>query len=295
MSANTVTYRQRGVANTTRYPSPDIWGDCPWNDMEEACQEAGHPLGYFGTRFWDDFNDFPLIGTQTTQIAHGRYKVFNTGAGTVRGVSTVNSVEMAGGYVASNLDTDNDSFTLAHSYPSFLLSGLTTNSGKLWFECRLAFTPAATNGLGWFVGLAEVEQWTAATGVPFNGSDAITNSASAIGFRKPEDDTTTADTVYSDRATSFTAIGDADITGLAAYTFVKLGFVYDPERSADCIRFYKDNQQLTNVVSRTTLTGLTNLDANALGFIWSGVADTAGTSSEMYLDWVRIAQAAPQV
>lgn len=290
MAVNTIDFLQTGTANTSRLPSPAIWGEVPWLDFQESNQLTTGPGGPGGIHFWDDFVDYPLIGTQTTQIGHGRYKVFNTGSGVVAGVSTVNSVELAGGILRNNVDTDNDSGSLAMAYTPFLMTGANTTSGRLWFECRVAWSPITTNGLGWFVGLAETDQWTLATGVPFNGGDAITNSASAIGFRKPEDDTTTYDTVYSDRATSFTAIGDADGTGYTAYTWVKLGMTYDPQRSSDCIRFYVNNQQLTNVMSRTTLTGLTNLKANGLGFLWAIIADSSGTSGEMFMDWVRIAQ-----
>jgi hypothetical protein len=268
------------AAASARMPSPNIWGDCPIEAIRNG--------GVDGIIFEDDFLDYPLIGTQTTEIAHGRYKVFNTGSGTVAGLSTVNSLEIGKGVVAVTLDTANDSGSFAQSYPSFLL---TSTAGKLWFEARLCYTPIVTNGIGWFIGLAETELWTLATGVPFNGGDAITNSASAIGFRKPEDDLTTFDTVYSDRATSFTAVGDGEGSVAAAYQWTKLGMVFDPEMpAASRIRFYQDNTELSTKVSNSTLTGLTNLDANALGLLFASVADTAGTSAAAYIDWWKCIQ-----
>ena len=295
MGVNTVDFGGGlATAHTGRLPSPSIWKDCPWHDLKEMTNQ-GPGEGPGGICFHDDFEHFPLAGTQTTQIGHGDYKVFNTGSGTIRQVSAVNSVEQGGGILANNVDTDNDSGSIAQSYPSLMVTGLDTNSGKLWWEARVAWTPITTNGLGWFLGLAEVEQWTLATAVPLNAWDAITNSASAIGFRKPEDDTTTYDTVYSDRATSFTAVGDAEGTGYAAFTWVKLGMIYDPSRSTDCVRFFVNGVQTTSVVSRATLTGLTNLDANALGMLLAIVADSAGTSGEFYMDWWRYAQLLPTV
>jgi hypothetical protein len=284
---NTLSRQNRSAAITNRLPSPAIWSNCPLDDIRNGVES--------GIIIDEDFIDFPFIGTQTTEIAHGRFKVFNTGSGVVKQVESVNSVVCPGGILEITLDTDNDSGSIAQSYPAFLMSGLTTNSGKLWFEARICYSPVTTNGIGWFVGLAETDAWTLATGVPFNGGDAITNSASAIGFRKPEDDTTTADTVYSDRATSFTAIGDADLTSMAAYTWAKIGFTYDPEKTTTCVQFFKDNVLLTNQLSKSTLTGLTNLDANSLGILIAMIADSSGTSGKLYVDWVRCAQLLPTV
>ncbi len=267
-----------GSADTKRGPSPNIWGDCPILSILEG--------SIAGTMLIDDFEDFPLIATQTTEINHGRYKVFNTTDGDIVGVSTVNSIEVGKGVVAIDVDTANDSGTIAQSYPGFLL---TSTAGKLWFEARIANSQILTNGVAWFIGLAETEQWTLATGVPFNGSDAITNTASAIGFAHEEDGLGVIDTVYSDRAIAFTEIGDAATSVSAAYEWIKLGMVFDPDApAAERIKFYANNLELADKVTDTVLTGLTNLDANGLGLIFSNVADTAlGTG---YIDWWRCVQ-----
>ncbi|MEW6439247.1 MAG: hypothetical protein AB1508_19015 [Pseudomonadota bacterium] len=266
---------------STTGPSPAIWADCPVLDM------ALDPrIGY---HVFDDFLSWPLIGTQTTQIAHDKYKVFNTGSGVVTQVSAVNSVETSGGILSITLDTDNDSGSIAQAYPSFLLTGSATTSAKLWFEARVAVNTIATNTLGFMVGLAEVEQWTLATGVPFNGGDGITNSASFIGFRKTEDGLGSIDSVYSDRATSFTNIG-AGQASCTANTFVKLGFRYDPSLLADCVSFYCDGVKMATTFARSSVTGTTNLKANALGLIAAVIADSGGTSGAFYMDWWRVAQ-----
>lgn len=270
--------------NTTNGPSPAIWGDCPILDITVD--------PYRGYGIFDDFVNTPLPGTQTTEVQwYNGYKVFATASGYVKADETINSVETPGGILAFNGDTADDSASLATYAEPFKISGSSSTSGKLWFEARLAVSSAVTNGVGIFVGLAETQLWTLATGVPFSGTgDAITNSAAAIGFLYPEDDTTTADTVYSDRATSFTAIGDGEVTGIADNTFTKLGFVYDPERTSDCIRFFQDGVELSTKLSQSTITGLTNLDAGTLGLIYAHVADTAGTAIISYLDWWRCYQ-----
>lgn len=270
-----------GSAQTGSGPSRGLWGECPILSILDGTID--------GIIFDDHFVDFPLIATQTTEINHGRYKIFNTGSGVTGPVSAVNSVELGGGIMRISVDTNNDSGSIAQSYESFMLTGLTSNSKKLWFEGRLAFTPITTNGIGWFLGLAETALWTLATGVPFNAGDPITNSAAAIGFRKEEDGLGVIDTVYSDRATSFTNIGDAD-TSVAANTFIKLGMIYDPADSDATVRFFADGIQLDTVLTNAALLALTNLDANALGLLFSVVADSSGTSGVGYLDWWRCVQ-----
>jgi len=271
--------------NALREPSNSIWSDCPVDELI-----ADPAKGWYD---YDDWRNFPLVGTQTTQIAHGRYKVFATTGSAVVPVSAVNSVELGGGILSLTTDTDNDSASIAQSYPAAMLTGLSTNSGKLWFETMIAFNTILTNTIGMMVGLAETEQWTLATGVPLNGGDAITNAASFIGFRKEEDGLGVIDSVYSDRATSFTNIGDAEATVSAANTFIKLGMKYDPANAARCVRFFADGVEMTTALSRSALVALTNLDANPLGFIMAVVADSAGTSAATYNRWWRAAQLFP--
>lgn len=285
MSVNTIQHKKSGTSDTGRLISPNIWADCPWHDIQEGVLN--------GVAFYDDFNDFPLPGTLTTQIALGKYKAYAASGCTITRVSTVNSVEIAGGALQIAMDTDDDEASIAQTYPNYLLSGLTTNSGKLWFECCYAQNSIATNMASTFLGLAEVEQFTLGANVPHNSGDAINNSGAMIGFRIEEDGLGVIDTVYSDRATSFTNIGDTEGGTLAAYTFKKLGMVYDPEKSSDCIRFFVDNVEASTKLSKTTLTGLTNLDANCLGLLWSVAADSAGTSFNGWLKWWRVAQLLP--
>ena len=288
MTVNTIQFRDSntitGSADTKRRPSPAIWHDCPIGEiMRGECD---------GIYFYDNFVDYPLIGTQTTQIGHGKYKVFATAGSSVSKEDTINSVVTFGGALQLATDTDNDSASIAQAYPSFRLSGDKSTSDKLWFECCVSQNSIATNMAASFVGLAETDLWTLATGVPFNGGDAITNSASAIGFRVEEDGLGVIDTVYSDRATSFTNIGDTEGGTHAAFTFRKLGFVYDPRKTDDCIIFYANGVPLTTRLSKTTLTGLTNLDAGPLGLIWAACADSGGTSFEAYMKWWACGQVA---
>lgn len=261
----------------TTGPSYQLWHDCP---VAEIDSDMG-----IGWGIKDHFVEFGVPGTQTTEVNHGKYKVFADSGGYVKSDETFDSAEVPGGILAFSSDTANEAASLATESESFMLSGDSTTSNKLWFEARVATGSIATNGIGFMVGLAETQLWTLAQGVPFNAGDPITNTASFIGFHYPEDDTSTMDTVYSDRATSFTKVADAGVTGIAANTWVKLGMRYDPSDTANAIVFYVDGVPLDDVVSNSTLTGLTNLDAGTLGLIFALIVDSSGTSIIAYMDW----------
>jgi len=287
---NPIQFTLSGSADTSRDPSPAIWGDCPVLEIL-----LGEKKGIY---FYDNFQDLPLAPTLTTQIAFGKYKAYAAAGCTIQRVSAINSVELQGGCLQIALDTDNDEAAIAQAYPSYLLSGLTTNSGKLWFECCYAQNSVATNMAATFIGLGEVDAFTLAANVPMNSGDAIDNSGAMIGFRIEEDGLGVVDTVYSDRATSFTNIGDTEGGTLVAHTFKKLGFIYDPQLTGTdsgrpencCVRFFQDNQLCATGLTKSTLTGLTNLDANALGLLWATAADSGGTSFLGSLKWWRVAQ-----
>lgn len=284
---NTVQYKGNqgsNVPNTIAGVfSPSIWSECPL----EKLRDGRIPGAIFEQR---DFTEWPLAPTLTTQIAYGKFKAFATSAGTIAPTaSAFATTKPLGNVLAMTFDTDaDDSASLAQAYPSFRLSGLTSNSGKLWFEAEVGLNVITTNGTAMFCGLAETDLWTLATGVPFNGGDAITNSAAAIGFRHMEDGLGTIDTCYSDRATSFSNIGDDEGT-IAAATLVKFGMIYDPLETTNCIRFFQNGVELTTKVSRATLVALTNLDAAVLGFLFAACADTVD-AGVAYLSQVRVAQ-----
>ena len=284
MSVNTIDHRQNGTTLADRYLSPNIWADCPIDTL------LSNPTK--GIFYFDDFRDLPLNPTLTTQIAYGKYKAFADSGSLISKLSLVNSAEVLGGALTLALDTDNDGVSLAQAWPSFRLSGVEGTDGKLWFECSYAQNSIATNMASVIIGLAEVELWTLSSTVPLNDADTLDASASFIGFSHLEDAVGKVDSGYADRATSITRIGTT-IKTLAANTFTKFGFKYDPSRSEDCIRFYVDNVLNGSVISRTTLTGMTNLDANALGLIVAATADSAGTSFAGYLKWWACAQLQP--
>lgn len=297
--SKTVDFLANKTALTTRGYSPAIWGTCPVQDIKAGTLD--------GIWVEDDFNQMPLIGTQTTQIGYDKYKVFATANAAVTPSSAVNSVQLSNGILALTHAADNDSASLAQAYPAFRVSGDAATDGPLWFECRIAVKSLLTLRNGFLVGLAETDQWTLATGVPFNGNAAaITNAASFLGFNKWEIVSTTPaattglpggiNTSYSDRATSFTQLAaDAAIMS-AAFAFIKLGMVYDPKARDPnrMVRFFADNVELSTAMTRTQLAATTNLKAKSLGLIVASVAAASVSTDATYLDWWRCYQLTPQ-
>lgn len=267
-----------GSASTLRGESPNIWGDCPIEAIRNG------RIG--GTIFEDNFVDFPLEATQTTEVNHGRYKIYAEGTGVFAGVSSVNSLEIGHGVLKTNLTGDDDASSIAQSYPSFLL---TSGAGKLWFEARMCQSSILDNTVGFMIGLAETEQWTLAAAVPFAGASAtIDNSASFIGFKGEEGGLGGLDTCYSDRATSLTDI-QADAGTMTAYGWIKTGMVFDPDATAaNRIKFFVNNIETSTPMSDSTLTELTNLNTHALGLIFANVADSV--FGDHYLDWWKCVQ-----
>lgn len=267
------------------FPSPALWSRL---DFDRCRWDRSYGIGYH-----DNFVDLPLAPTLTTQIGFGKYKGYAASGCTIARVSAINSVETFGGALAFGLDTDDDESAFGEAYNTFRLSGSATTSGPLIFECCYAQNSIATNMAAVFFGLAESDAVTFGANTPFNSADAITNTWSGVGFRILEDGLGVVDTVYTDRATSFTNVGDDEGGTLAANTFDNFGILYDPNNVSRCIRFFKNNRELTTAISRTTLTGMTNLDANNVGPMIAFAADSGGTSFAAYLKWWRVAQLVP--
>lgn len=271
-----------GVDDTDRWPSPIIWGA-----YEEELARPGRSV-----QLWDDFDNVPVTPTISSQAGYGgKFKAYNTGSGTVAGVTSFNSTETGGGILGINTDTAGDQGVIAQVANPFRLSGLA--SGKpLMFEVRMAITQIVTNDAQYFVGLGETDAMTIGAAVPLADANACSNTGAMIGFQREEDGLGVLKTVYADRATSWTAI-DSTAGTVAALTWTKLGMLWTPDkvnRNGDNLSFFQDGVLLDTGLTNAEIAALTNLDANNLGFIAAIFADSAGTSSYLYLDWVRVAQ-----
>lgn len=277
MAGYTIKHRLTGSVDQTRLPSPEIWSDCPIEDIEK-----GEVDGVF---FKDDFVDFPLPGTQTSEIWLGRYKVYNTGSGKWITDNMPHSTTAGtyGGIISNLCDTDGDAGALGTQACPFLLT--TTQNSKLWFEARVATTSILTNMGQWFVGLAENAVMTFGAATPLANADATATTGAMIGFNRLEDGLGVLNTSYADHAAAWTDIGTAANSTLAANTWIKLGIVFDTRQSTRCVRFFVDNVECTSAMTKAALLATTYLDVSGLGPCMAFFADSAGTADYTYLDW----------
>lgn len=265
----------------------NFWADCPLADIRN-----GWRRGWYHE---DDFAEMSLIGgVLTTQIGFNRGKAFATSGANIVPVTILNSVEAGGSNLQLLSAAANDRHGYAQAYPVFFMTGSPATSGPLWMETRLALTTIATATTGLLLGLAEVDQWALAAGVPFgtNDSIAITNTASFIGFNKATTGLGVGNTAVSDRATSMTNIGASEVT-FAANTFVKLGMKYDPIGGANMFTFYVNGVKTATRYTAANLTATTNLKANPLGMILATIGGSAISTNSVHLDWWKCYQLAP--
>lgn len=274
----------KNTADTTVEPSGAIWQSCP--------VEAVDAGAVAGVHIWDNFERVTLPGTQTSEVTFGLYKAYNTGNGTVITNSSLDGTQTMGGILSMLCDTDGDASAFGtHSCP-FRFSGSASTSGKLWFEARIAVTGIATNNIQLFVGFGENNGYTFGAAKPLANANAVANDVPFIGLQMNEDGVGVVRGVYTDEATSWTEVED-NVGTLAASTWAKVGLIYNPDDATNCVKFYFNGVPAASVLSRSTLTGLTNLDASPMGLLFAAFADSAGTSTYAYMDWWKCVQLNP--
>lgn len=279
MAVRTVEFTKKGTVDQNRTRSPNIWKDCPWDQIENGEVD--------GVTFKDDFADFVIPGTQTTAIWKGRYAVY-AGSGSWAADAMPHSATPLGtGGIISALPGDNASVVIGTQSCPFSL--LTTQLGKLWFEARIATTSILTNAGQLFCGLGETAVTTYSATIPLGNANATSNALAMIGFNRLEDGLGVLNTSYADHATSWTDVQASANTTLAANTWIKLGMTFDPKDSARCVRFFVDNIECTTAITKAVLLATTNLDAVGLGPLLAFYGDSEG-SDYVYADWWRVAQ-----
>lgn len=273
------------VVNTNRDMNGSnlIWGDCPMQEIKEGSRN-----GYF---FEDDLTDFWIPGTQTTAIAKGRYVVYAGSGNWANDAMPHSATGPATGGIISALPGDNASVVIGTAECPFNM--LTTQvGGKIWFEARIATTSILTNAGQLFCGLGETAVTTYSATIPLGNANATSNALAMIGFNRLEDGLGVLNTSYADHATSWTDIGAAANSTLAANTWIKLGMKVDFANTTRCVRFFVDNVECTTAMTKAALLALTSLDAVGLGPILAFYGDSEG-SDYVYLDWWRCYQQLP--
>lgn len=279
MSSNKIEVRD---VNSSRGMSPAIWADCPKDEMV-----TDNSVGYF---FMDDFL---VVGDPTTATCSGNYLMLDTGD------STITASPEVGGAIKLLVTTDNEDVGIKlgdATSAAFVIPAASSSGKKLWFEACIKKSVITNAYGGCFVGLAD-ETALAANFIADAGADFADNDL--LGFWVDETDDTLgshAHVVCQKTGAAFDTIIDTAAT-LVADTYIKLGFVYDPEAPVTKrIKFFVDGVEQGTYVGEGSadatvyITDTTNFpggeEMNPIAY----VSAASGNDLSMYMDWWACAQ-----
>lgn len=272
MAVNTVENRRNlGSANTDRNPSPNIWYDCPWNELVEGVAS--------GVYFWEDFESFPKT-PPTTEGNWGRFAVFSSTGGAMTAGTGL------GGELVIGSDDDAEGVGLRTlSTPFKIIRG----GGKLWFEIRVKLSTIADTTFEFFAGLIQDIAFTAA--IPITNTAATLADYNMVGFYRTESDGDAINTTYkADGVTAVTVQTGAVVP--VASTYMKLGLVFDTQYDVaglHILSFYNNNLRLSTTKTIPSAAGTDFPNDIALGLCFAvrnAVGSSPGTAT---IDWMRCA------
>ncbi len=281
MTVKSVLHRRNlGSALTDRNPSPNIWADCPWEEI----QSGNIP----GVAFFDDFASFPKTPA-TTEGNWGQYAQFSSTGGTITAGTGL------GGEAVFASDGDNEGASIRTLATPFKII---RTGKKFWFEARVKSSTITDTKHGFFLGLLADAALTATLPIAADGTLADTN---LVGFHRLEGDGDAVDLVY--KADGVTAVTTgADAITLEADTYVKLGMVFDPgvdpyvhdtDLSGDTkylLTFYLNNLRLADYKQIPSAAGTDFPNDVGLGLAFAVLNATGTTPGSSTIDWWRAAQ-----
>jgi hypothetical protein len=247
-----------------RGPSPAIWKDLgKWqSDMNRGACIVQH----------QDFISMPAFATTVAQ--QGIYP-FAIGGTTVAGDSTaVNTTKELGVLLFSNTTAGSEAgIMLGGPNGSFRVNPNDGAKGKVCFECGFKLNTITANNCYVFTGLSN---GTVATNDLVDDTGAAKAAKDFIGFHRLATSVAGMDTMFQATSQTKVVVG-ANAATLAADTYTKLGFMYDPTQidSNKKIRFFQDGVELAGAVNSTQLANTTTFPDNGLmtpQFVWKAGA-----------------------
>lgn len=266
--------RQNLSSDTTRSRSPNIWSDCPYEQLRMG-EINGVAMHY-------DFNEeIPYLTTPTitTQAALGAgLKAFGSAGSTL-----VSGGGAEGGtFVGTTAATDNLGVNFAAIALPFKII---RTYGSFWWEIRLKRSTVATLDAGIFVGL--MEQLTYTVTAPIAAAGTMTDN-NFVGFHNKEATATQCDTVYkADGVTQVSASSQLG-TALAADTYTKLGMRYNHRDYS--FRFYQNNLELTTSYTIPSAAGTDFPNDVFMGLCVAELNGASAVAEVVTIDWIRAAQ-----
>ena len=224
-----------GSAETSRTPSNAIWKDCPWGSIVDGISP--------GMTFFDDFL---VAGNADMTSAYkngiGQWSCYGYAG------AQINDAQKEGGVIKMSSDGDNEGLTLLGSAGGFQFIEANSTTApvphkKMWFEARIAKSSIASAHLTAFVGLmaptlssglpAAAQPLTTTDDVPMTAGDLfgflLSGTTSTNGGPTEVGVTFVKASGTVNYPTNLqTLMASTGNTVLAADTYVKIGFVYEP-------------------------------------------------------------------
>lgn len=259
---------------TSRMPSPAIWQDCPWFELEKGNKE--------GYAYFDDlvgnYVQAANVAASASTLADPWAAFTNATAGAT--VAVVVSPTDAIGAMKLNSTTAQEGVH-AGLHAGKNLTALIdppSSTNRIWFEGRIKSSSITTTENCLFFGLMEVGRLLT-LGTIATGGGAVA-AVDHIGFLKA---TVTAPTaIQTSIGDGTSTIIDAAAATLVANTYVKLGFYWNGVIGT----FYVNGvANATTILSTTTGFPLTENLCLMTGLM----AGAAGTAQSSTLDWVKVA------
>jgi hypothetical protein len=259
-------YADTFVADTTRHPSTAIW-----QQLDALSEREGRTFG-----LWDDFATFPVTWG-TTQGNWGRYKTFGSSGAAGTDGDTV------GGVLVMTEATADESMALATTGLPFQI---VNTGGMLGFEARIKTSSVANTAHNTIIGL--MDQRTLIVGDPIDIAGVLISTLNFVGFQRVEADGDAMDFTFQENGET-QVIVKADAVALAADTFVKVGFLFEPQRKL--LTYFVNGVPGTTTKTISDTAGDTFPNDVRLGLVFAhmAAATSPGTDS---IDWWKCYQAA---
>ena len=258
-------YQDDFVANTDRYPSAGIW-----SYLDALNEREGRVVGV-----WDDFDTFPITWG-TTAGNWGRYKTFGSAG------SACSDGDAVGGVLVLTETGDDEGMALATTGLPFQIIN---TGGMLGFEARVQISLIANDGLNTCIGLASSVAYS--VGEPITTSGELYNTMAFVGWNQLEADGDQYEPVYQESGDTKVTV-KADAVTMVASTWVKLGFLFEPERKL--LTYFVNGVPLVDTVSISDTAAAEFPNNVRLGMCLGTIADdtSPGTFS---IDWWKCYQA----
>lgn len=264
--------------NNSRLLSPALWA--------RAVNQGLAPDGYSGgVLIGDDFRGFGIGTAVASNVGYyvgggGTYVSFEDTGGAIAQLATERT-----GAIKQTVDADdNQEVWLQYGNATSVCSVISDTAGDdklLIFECR--FKPKDVVG-NRFIGLAE----EASAAGDFISDAGAVGDKDQIGFFALEGAPTSLK--FGWKKAGQTAVTLATVGTIAADTWYKVGFVYDPEApDGQKIKYYLDNVEGTTYGTATHIAAATFPDGEELSPIF-GVKNVTDTM-EQHIDWFALYQA----